>query len=166
MEERDVAIKLTWDDLLIEDPTLDFQRLLADWKWLLQGQYRVVAGTKFGDWFIERPNGAVEILDATDGSLRQLAESTAAFRASINTQARQEEWLLSLLVLSLHEKGVIPGPGQCYGFKIPLILGGKAITDNVQVMDLVVWVSLCGQLHEQLSRLPPGGRITGFEVQE
>jgi hypothetical protein len=149
---------------LVEDPALDHHALLEDWSWLLKKPFRVIAGTKFGDWFIERPEGAVEILDALDGSLRQVASSSAEFQRLLNTKEKQEEWLLSLLVLTLHEKGVVPGPGQCYTFKVPPVLGGKAESDNVEVSNLKAWVSFCAQLHEQLQTLPPGTRITEFKV--
>ncbi len=161
-----MSIKLTWADLLIEDATLDHEVLLGDWQWLLNGRFRVIAGSKFGDWFIARPDGRVELLDAMDGTLRVVAPSYQEFQRLLNTQAKQEEWLLSLLVLSLHEAGVVPGPGQCYSFRIPPALGGKATSDNVEVMDLLVWVSICGQLHQQIRDLPPGTKISGVKVVE
>ena len=159
-----MPIKLTWDDLLIEDPSLDDGRLLEDWEWLLSGQFRVVAGSKFGDWFVERPAGTVEMLDMVEGSLSEIASSRAEFQTLINTREKQELWLLSELVLTLHEKGLVPGAGQCYAFEVPPCLGGKVDSENVEVMDLVVWVSICGQLHRQTQALPPGTKISGFTV--
>jgi hypothetical protein len=147
-------IKLTWADLLIEDRSLDHRVVLSDWSWLLGDVFSVIAGTKFGDWFILRPDGHVDLLDALEGELREVASSYEEFTRLINTRERQEEWLLSLLVLTLHEQGVIPGPGQCYAFKVPPILGGKADSSNVEVMSLTVWVSLCGQLHREIKEMP------------
>jgi hypothetical protein len=161
-----LPIKLTWNDLLIEDTSLNHLELMEDWRWLLQGQFRVVAGSMFGDWFVERPEGPVEMVDAMEGSLRQLASSASEFHRLINTRENQEEWLLSELVATLHEKGLIPGARQCYAFKVPPVLGGKAESDNVHVMDLAVWVSICGQLHRQLQALPPGTKISGFSLEQ
>jgi len=158
-------ITLGWDDLLFEDATLDYEALLDDWRWILNGRFRVVAGTKFGDWFMERPDGQVQFLDAIDGTIREVATSTVEFRSMINTQEKQEEWLLSPLVLTLHENGVVPASGQCYGFKLPPVLGGKVESDNVEVIDLRLWVSLCGQIHRQVQSLPPGTKISGFKTE-
>lgn len=160
-----MSFQLGWADLMIEDPDLDPEALLRDWRWLLKGRFRLVAGSKFGDWFVERPDGSVEFLDAIEGTVRGLASSPREFRNLINTTEEQEEWLLSPLVLTLHEKGLVPGSGQCYGFKIPPILGGKVESDNVEVMNLAVWVSLCGQIHRQVQPLPPGTRISGFRLE-
>jgi hypothetical protein len=161
-----MALKLTWDDLLIEAADLDPEILVHGWAWLVKGQFRAIAASKFGDWFLERPNGAIQMLDAVKGTLEPVADSYSEFQKLINTQARQEEWLLSELVLTLHEKGMIPSRGECYSFKVPLVLGGKAESDNVELCDFRLWVSLCGQIHEQTRDLPEGTPIKGFRAEE
>jgi len=144
-----VATKLTWSDLLIEPPELDPEILAHGWAWLVKGRFRAIAATKFGDWFLERPDGCVQMLDAIEGTLEQVASSHAEFQGLINTREKQEEWLLPELVFTLHEKGIVPARGECYSFKLRLVLGGKAVSDNVEVCALTLWVSISGQLHEQ-----------------
>ena len=132
----------------------------------VKGEYRAIAASKFGDWFLERPDGTVQMLDAIEGTLEQVASSFNEFRELINMQARQEEWLLSELVFTMHEKNVIPSRGECYSFKLPLVLGGKAESQNVEVCDFRIWVSICGQIHEQTRGLTEGTRISGFRTEE
>ena len=158
--------RLEWPDLLIEDSTLDHLALLADWNWLLKGTFRVFAGSKFGDWFLERPGGTVDFLDAIEGTLRQVAPNVDEFRRLINTREKQEAWLLSHLVLACHGKGMVPGPRQCYGFKLPPVLGGGIELENIELLDLQLCVSLAGQIHRQSVGLPEGTRITGFRIEE
>ena len=157
-------LKPAWIDLLIDDPSLDFSRLLEDWRWLLVGSFRVVVGSKFGDWFVERLGGAVEMLDMQSGQLRQVAGSRDEFYQLIRTREKQEEWLRSELVTGLHEKGMIPDAGQCYAFSVPPILGGTVDPESVEVMDLAVWVSFCGQIQEQVRNLPPETEVPGVAV--
>jgi hypothetical protein len=161
-----MSTKLTWDDLLIEAPDLDPGILAHGWAWLVTGQFRAIAASKFGDWFLERPDGAIQMLDAVEGTLEQVASSYSEFRDRINTREKQEEWLLSELVFTLHEKNMVPSRGECYSFKLPLVLGGKAESANVEVCDFRLWVSLCGQIHEQTRALPEGTRISAFRVEE
>lgn len=161
-----VSTKLTWDDLLIEAHDLDADVLEHGWAWLVKGQFSAIAASKFGDWFLLRPNGAVEMLDAIEGTLEQVASSHAEFKELINTQEKQEKWLLSEFVFTLHENDVIPARGECYSFKLPLILGGNAELKNVEVCDFRLWVSICGQIHEESRRLPEGTRISGFRTEE
>lgn len=151
----DTPLKPTWIDLLIDDPNLDYSRLLQDWRWLLHGSFRVVVGSKFGDWFVERPGGEVEMLDMRKGEICQVAASRSEFYDLIRTRQKQKEWLLSDLVVRLKEKGVVPGPGQCYAFSVPPSLGGSIDPEGVEVMELEPWVSFCGQIQEQIHNLPP-----------
>jgi hypothetical protein len=36
--------------------------------------------------------------------------------------------------------------------------------DNVETLDFVVGLNIAGQLHEQISDLPPGTRISGLTL--
>lgn len=156
-------MQLTWNDLIVEDLG-NAAALLEDWDWLVKGQFRPIIANRFGDWFLGRPDGRVEWLSMLDGELVDVAASAAEFEQSINSQTKQEEWLLSLTVFALHERGLIPGPDQCYAYKIPPALGGSFELDNVEVMDWRVYSSICGQLHRQLKAMAPGSKITGFVV--
>jgi len=62
--------------------------------------------------------------------------------------------------------GDIPAPGDCVCHKIPLALGGADNVSNMETMSLMVWVSICGQIHEQTKDLPPGTPISGFTIDE
>lgn len=156
--------KLTWDDLLIEKSKHDPARLLEDWRWLLEGTFRPIAWSKFGDCFLENASGAVQLLDVLGGELREVATSRDRFHELVNVQENQEEWLLSRLVFELHERGIIPGEGECYALKIHPALGGKIEADNVIILSMLVWSSISGQLYQQLDRMPPGSVITKFEI--
>jgi hypothetical protein len=104
------------------------------------------------------------MLDMLEGRLREVAHSRDEFQRLINTREKQEEWFLSELILTLHERGVVPAAGQCYAFEVPPVLGGKMGADNVEVLDIYVWVSICGQIHRQVRALPPGTKISEFKT--
>ncbi len=159
--------RLSWDDLLIEAAALDVRTLEHGWAWLLDWRdFHAIAASKFGDWFLARADDTVYMLDGIEGALVKVASSSQEFQALVNMREKQEQWLLSELVLTLHEEGVVPAAGQCYSFKLPLVLGGKAESSNVELCDLQVWMSLCGQIHQQTQALPEGARISGFRVAE
>jgi hypothetical protein len=48
---------------------------------------------------------------------------------------------------------------QCAGYKVPLFLGGKDAPENLEVIDLEVYWSISGQLHEGTQALRPGSPI-------
>jgi hypothetical protein len=53
-----------------------------------------------------------------------------------------------LVELARMEKPVL-GPGECYGWKVPPVLGGEADVENLEPTDLIVHHSILGQLFRQ-----------------
>ena len=52
---------------------------------------------------------------------------------------------------------------ECVGYKVPLFLGGTDDVSNLEIIDLSVYVHICGQLRNKTLSLPAGqtiGRIT------
>jgi type VI secretion system (T6SS) immunity protein Tdi1 len=50
-------------------------------------------------------------------------------------------------------------PADCVGYQVPLFLGGKDSIENLEVIDLDVYWSICSQLHKGTRHLPPGTSI-------
>jgi hypothetical protein len=144
---------LTWADLLIEDISPDdFGRWIGAWAEVIGGRLAPAFLSKFGTWFLRRPEGHVEMLDVFTGDVERLADSYEAFVADVNQQWWQEAYLLSELVLRLHEVGKVPGPGQCYALAPhpavggPNPMAGQPVDPTfVMVMEIGVWQAVCAQ---------------------
>lgn len=48
---------------------------------------------------------------------------------------------------------------ECVGYAVPLFLGGLDDLENLEVVDMEVYWSLCAQLLRGTRRLPPGGTV-------
>jgi hypothetical protein len=48
---------------------------------------------------------------------------------------------------------------QCVGYRVPLFLGGRDVVDNLDVIDIDVYWSICGQLRQGTRHLPDGTTI-------
>jgi hypothetical protein len=48
---------------------------------------------------------------------------------------------------------------QCVGYRVPLFLGGQDVVDNLELSDIEVYWSVCGQLRRGVRTLPPGTSI-------
>lgn len=139
--------QLTWDDLLIRDFTPeDAQHWLDPWHFLLAGQVAPVYLSRFGDWFLRRPDGSVDELSVLEGTLRQIARTPEEFESRLNSQEWQERHLLSFLVHQLHERGLVPGPGECYGFAPHPVLSGRIDLESAVIMPAGAWQAACAQL--------------------
>ena len=160
-----MPLKLTWDDLLIQDITPEeAERWLGEWRFMVEGRVAPVCMSRFGDWFLRRPDGSTDELSAIEGTFSRVAGTPEEFAAHINTQAWQEHHLLSVQVYQLHERGMVPGPRQCYGFAPHPALTGKIDLSRVIIMDAVVWQSICAQLFAQRAE-PMGAGDAGLRLQ-
>jgi hypothetical protein len=146
-------VKLTWADLLIDAfSDDDLQQWLVPWSPVLGGRAAPAFMSKFGTWFLRRPEGHVEMLDVFTGEVSPVADTYEQFAAQVNDPSWQEVYLLSPLVFQLHQEGKVAGPGQCYGlaphpaFGAPNPLDGEHVdTRLVMVLDIAVWQDLCRQ---------------------
>jgi hypothetical protein len=144
---------LTWADLIIEDITPEqFQQWLGPWAGRIAGRVAPAFLSKFGTWFLRRPEGHVEMLDVFTGAVHRMADRYEGFIAEVNQQWWQEVYLLSELVLRLHEAGKVPGPGQCYALAPHPALGGPNPSNEdaidprfVMLLDVFVWQTICAQ---------------------
>ncbi|MFI2362996.1 T6SS immunity protein Tdi1 domain-containing protein [Promicromonospora sp. NPDC019610] len=48
---------------------------------------------------------------------------------------------------------------KCVGYRVPLFLGGKDVVENLEVSDIDVYWSICGQLRNGTRNLPPGTSV-------
>ncbi len=143
---------LTWADLLIDTITPDeFGEWIGHWAGFVEGTAAPAFLTKFGHWFLRRPDGPVDMLDVYDGSVARVAASYETFIAEVNQPWWQEVYLLSELVARLHAEGTVAGPGQCYALPHPAVGGPNPMNDEpietrfVTVMDAGLWQMLCAR---------------------
>jgi hypothetical protein len=59
-----------------------------------------------------------------------------------------------------------PSETQCVGYSQPLFLGGEDSLENMEIIDMAVYVELHGQLFEQAARLPAGAKVGGFTIND
>jgi len=58
-----------------------------------------------------------------------------------------------------------PGLSECIGYKLPLFLGGKDETINLEIADLEVYISICSQLWNKTRTLKPGQTIRSIRIE-
>jgi hypothetical protein len=146
--------QLIWPDLIIDNVSPDqFRDWLAPWSRAITGRVALAFLSKFGSWFLRRPEGQVEMFDVLTGELIRVADTYDAFISEVNEQWWQETYLFSELVYRLHQAGKVPGPEQCYALAPHPALGGPNPNNNdsiepefVMVMDVIVWQRLCAQV--------------------
>jgi hypothetical protein len=144
-------IKLTWQDLIVDNVSADeAARWLADWEWLGVGKIAPIFLSRFGNWFFQRPDGSVHMLGITDATVEQVAPDFSQFQAAVNTQEWQEKYLCSALVVAYRRDGIVALDRQVIGFVPHPVHVESLRTCKPMVFDMPVWQSICGQTLRQV----------------
>jgi hypothetical protein len=143
-------------DYLIDPAGIDWNAALAEWAWLLPNDFSLWLVNRFADLFIIPPDGSVQMLDVGIGTLTKLADSRDDFLGEIDRDDNGSNWLLMPLVDRLTADGVTLGPGQCYGYKTPPVLGGEYAVANVAVFPITDYLGAYGSIHDQIQNAPDG----------
>jgi hypothetical protein len=142
-----MAIQLGWDDLVIQNlQKQDCEKWLGHWSGWVNGRVLPLYMSKFGDWFLRHPDGSTSELSVLEGTCGKIASTPDEFMDLVNSQDWQEQHLLSLIVLQLHERNVAPAEGQCYGLAPHPILSGRIDIDHALIMPIGAWQSVCAQI--------------------
>jgi hypothetical protein len=153
------------DDYLLPFDDLDGDRLLSDWRWLIGDKpITIQAVAAVGNLFLRGESGRIYLLEIEDGTCECIAQSAGQFEEKVGDRHNRRAWLKGFLVRDLRRAGIVLGPGQCYGHKIPHHLGGVPGIENIEPVDLMVHVSVLGQLHRQTRALAPGTSIDEIRV--
>jgi hypothetical protein len=75
------------------------------------------------------------------------------------------EWFALQLVGNLLTSGIRLGPGECFGYKVPPVLGGEVNLNNFEPTDLQVHFGILGQIHRQVKDLPHGTPIGEIKIE-
>ena len=151
---------LNVSDYLIDHSELVWSELLADWKWLVPTTASVWLMNRFAELVLVREDGSVAYLETSTGVLRTIARDREEFIVSIDQGNNANEWLMIPLVDQCVAAGMALGANQCYGFITAPTLGGQYNISNVERLDMAVYLSLMGQIHEQIEDLPDGAKIS------
>jgi hypothetical protein len=144
------------DDYLIDQRGKEWMVLLRDWAPPLPADFTLWLVNRFGDAFVVTEDGSVHMLDVGIGTFTRLADNRSHFADLLDVEDNGNNWLLIPLVDQCRKAGMTLGPNQCYGFKIPPVLGGKYEPSNFAPTDLAVHYSFLADIHKRVKDLPDG----------
>jgi hypothetical protein len=153
------------NDYLIDQAGKDWATLLGDWMPPLPSILTLWLVNRLGDVFVISDGDAVHMLDVGAGTFVRVADSREHFADLLGIDANANDWLMIPLVDECREADMQLGPNQCYGFKIPPVLGGKYEVSNIEPTDLAVHYSLLAQIYKQTKDLPEGTPIGAVVVE-
>lgn len=153
------------NDYLIDQAGKDWGTLLRDWMPPLPPSFTLWLVNRFGDAFVVREEDcSVHMLDVGSGTLARVADSRSHFADLLDIDDNAANWLLIPLVDACRDDGMSLSASQCYGFKVPPVLGGGYEVANVEPTNLSVHYSFLADLYKQTKDLPDGTPIKAVVV--
>lgn len=146
-------------DYLIDHSELDWAALLRDWTWLVPNTLTVWLMNRFGDLVIVTDDEKIHFLDLGGGTLVQIADSRDDFRDRIDEGDNANQWLMIPLIDKLVAANINLGKGQCYGYKVPPVLGGDYTVENTCVLPIPEQYGICASIHQQIKDVPDGTKV-------
>jgi hypothetical protein len=154
-----VEVPVSVHDYLIEQGNVDWSTALAGWSWLLPREFTLWLVNRFCDLFIVDKHEAIHMLDVGSGTLTRVAGSRDEFCCLIDEDNNANNWLMMPLVDQLVAADMLLQPGQCYGFKVPPVLGGQYQVGNCGVLPIADYLGAYGSIHDRLRGLPDGAQV-------
>jgi hypothetical protein len=146
-------------DYIIDHRGVDWPSILRDWSWLLPATLTVWIMNRFGDLFVVLEDGAVHMLDVGGGTFAKVADSRGDFAKKLDEGDNANQWLMIPLIDRLVASGLTLRDGQCYGYKVPPILGGDYTVENACVLPIAEHYGVNASIHKQTKDLPDGTQV-------
>lgn len=122
----------------------------------------ILGASVFGDLFLLRSTGEVDMLDLVAGEVKQIAACVEEFEWDVTQREKREEWLMPSLANAAFAIGLKPGPGECLAFRTPPFLNGPLQPGNLYCLDFVAYQVGMGKILPQVLGLPPGTQIVSL----
>ena len=146
------------DPHFIQGSAIDAPAVLSMWSALLPRMH--VAGRfLFGDLFVARESGEVDMLDLVAGELKQVAVCVEEFDWDRTRRERREELLMQSLADAALSAGITPGAAECLAFRTPPMFGGQLRPDNLVPWNFVAYHRGLAKLWPQIKDLPLGTEV-------
>jgi hypothetical protein len=153
------------NDYLIDQAGKEWDSFLREWMPPLPPSFTLWLVNRFGDAFVVlEEDSSVHMLDVGSGTFVCVADGRSHFADLLDIDDNAANWLLVHLVDACREAGMSLRTSQCYGFKVPPVLGGKYEVANVEPTDLAVHYSLLANAYKQTKDLPDGTPIKAVVV--
>ena len=155
---------MNFNDITVNFSHIKQDVLLSDWAWFI-GNKKPILVTAMGDAFVQDPDDfSVHFLSVIYGKIEKVASSTEEFKICLNNRDFLGEYFHVQTVGELIRLGRALKKKNVFSLIHPLWLGGRFEFENIEITDIHVHFSIAGQTFQQVSNLPAGTKISGFNL--
>jgi hypothetical protein len=149
----------TEDPHFVPASAIDASAVLSLWSALLPAGCKLLGASLFGDLFVARESGEVDMLDLVSGELKQVAVCVEEFDWDRTQPQWREELLMQSLADAALSAGLKLGPAECLAFRTPPMLGGQLRQDNLVPWNFLAYHSGLAKVFPQIRHLPLGTEV-------
>lgn len=133
--------------------------LKTNWNWVLNDPVRIIATSAFGNLIVELADGTFWRVCPEDLCAEKIADDVSALESVRASDEFRTDWEVSHWVAEAKGRFGNLALGQCYCFKVFPLLNGDYSLENMEIMSLTEWVSVSGDIGNQIKDLPDGTQI-------
>jgi hypothetical protein len=146
-------------DYLIDPAGKDWSAWLAPWSPPLPPRFTVWLVNRLGEPFVVADDGGVLRLDLGAGVVEKVASGREEFARLLDSGDHARHWLRMDPIDRCAAAGMRLKPAECFGFRLPPLLGGRYEPANLVPTHLAIHLSyqayLCKQ--QDVYWVPPAG---------
>ncbi len=147
------------NDYLLDTTDLDWLDVLEPWGDILPDAFTVWFANRLGEPILVFDDDTVHRLDLEGGELEKIATSRDALAEAIEAGPNANLWLRANEIDRATTAGRPLEAGECYGYRQPLVLGGRPDGENLCIRTVAEYISFLGQMHAQIRDLPDGAEV-------
>ena len=146
-------------DYTIAHEGIEWETALRTWSWLIPNEFTHWIVSRFADLYVVTLDDSIHQLLIGEGTFTKVAENRADFAQKIDNPDTANDWLMIPLVDQLVAAGMSLQAGQCYGFRVPPMLGGEYSVRNCVPIAITDYLGAYGSIHEQLRDVSEGTQV-------
>lgn len=149
------------NNYLIDQSGKNWKAMLGDWIPPLPKSFTLWLVNRFGDVFVvdDEGDGSVCRLEVGHGTFDRVAKSRDDFGKLADVGANAEKWFRLSFVDHCRASGLNLAPNQCYGFKVPPMLGGTYEVGNIEPLDIAIHYFLLAQIYKKTREVEAGMKV-------
>lgn len=156
------------NDYLIDQSGKDWKAMLRDWMPPLPESFTLWLVNRFGDVFVvdDDGDGSVCRLEVGHGTFDRVAKNREDFGKLADVGTNAERWFRVSFVDHCRSSGLTLAANQCYGFKVPPMLGGIYEIGNIEPLDIAIHYFLLAQIYKKTKDVKAGATTESVSVKK
>lgn len=135
------------------------ESITAEWGWTGIEPEEIVSENDFGNLIVRDIKGRYWRICPEDLRCERVADNREEIMLLLNDQEFLHDWYMTALVEDAQARLGPLGAGRKYCLKIPSVLGGEYVGQNLGMIGLDELIRTSGYIAKEIDNLPDGAKV-------